>query len=177
MKKLCEFSTVEDFWRYFNHIPKPSEVFTDESGCEKRVEPVTPEGDGSSGGGKVVKEFSLFKKGIEPEWEDPNNQIGGEWFCRQQPMESAQLDMYWQNLVLGVIGNTIESSSLSERFINGVRVVDKGRNFPLFRFELWIRTKDVNVRQRLKENLLQVLTDGVQSAKKGHPTFEWKDHS
>eukprot|EP00957_Ditylum_brightwellii_P038404 2902943-Ditylum_brightwellii.AAC.1 len=29
MKQLCKFKTIENFWRYFNHIPKPSDVFYD----------------------------------------------------------------------------------------------------------------------------------------------------
>lgn len=26
---LCEFNSVQEFWRYFEHIPKPSKVFSE----------------------------------------------------------------------------------------------------------------------------------------------------
>ena len=29
MKAVCEFSTVEEFWKYWSFIPRPSEVFHD----------------------------------------------------------------------------------------------------------------------------------------------------
>ena len=29
MNEVCTFSTVEDFWRYYNNIPRPSEIFYD----------------------------------------------------------------------------------------------------------------------------------------------------
>ena len=168
MTELCEFSTVEDFWHYFNHIPKPSDVFFD-GDCRKKVGPE----------GKTVEEYSLFKKGIEPEWGDPKNVVGGEWFCRQY-VETDVLDLYWTNLVLGVIGEMIEDRSDEDRtyedHINGVRVVDKSRTFPMYKIEIWINTRDVVARERIKNRLLDVITDG-QNSRKTHPKFEWKDHS
>jgi len=164
-KQICKFSTIEDFWRYFNHIPKPAEVFFTGDG-QKLVE--------SEGNAVNVKEYSLFKRGIEPEWGDPGNRTGGEWFCRQQ-IEADCLNLYWQNLVIGVIGNTIDEPDT--RYVNGARVVDKGRNFPLYRLELWISTKDIEIRNRLKTRLMEVITDGCPPPKKGHLNFEWKDHT
>jgi hypothetical protein len=99
MKALCEFRTVEGFWQYFNHLPRPSEVFFDGE-CRKKVGPE----------GKTVEEYSLFKKGIEPEWGDAENVKGGEWFCRQY-FESDVLDLYWQNLVMGIVGDSIDDGS------------------------------------------------------------------
>ena len=85
MKQLCKISTVEDFWRYFQHVPKPSQVFFD-GDCRKLV--------GTEA--KTIEEYSFFKNGIEPEWGDPQNLTGGEWFCRQY-LELDVLDLYWQN--------------------------------------------------------------------------------
>lgn len=164
MKQLCTFSTIEDFWRYFNHIPKPSKVFFDGDSRKKIGQD-----------GKTVEEYSLFKQGIEPEWGDPQNSTGGEWYCRQH-MEGDVLDMCWQNLVLGVIGETIEDETGSNDCINGARVVDKGKSFPMFRLELWINTKDPDVKERIRSKLVDVITDGLPQSKKGNPKFEWKDH-
>lgn len=169
MSELCQFKTVEDFWRYFTFIPKPSEVFFDGE-CRKRVGPEL----------KTVEEYSLFKKGIEPEWGDPANVIGGEWFCRQS-FDPDVLDLYWQNLVLGVVGETIEEASDEDKtyedHINGVRVVDKSRGYPVYKVEIWINTKDEKIRNRIRTTLMDIITDGQPAARKASPKFEWKDHS
>jgi translation initiation factor 4E len=171
MKQLCEFSTVEDFWSYFNHLPRPSEVFFD-GDCRKKLA-VGPEE-------KTVEEYSLFKKGIEPEWGDPQNVIGGEWYCRQY-FEVDVLDLYWQNLVMGIVGETIEDGvdeeGTNEDHINGARVVDKSRNFPMYRLEVWVNTRDPKIKERLQKRLEEVLTDGQPPSRKMHPKFDWKDHS
>eukprot|EP00588_Corethron_pennatum_P015505 CAMPEP_0194266504 /NCGR_PEP_ID=MMETSP0169-20130528/1383_1 /TAXON_ID=218684 /ORGANISM="Corethron pennatum, Strain L29A3" /LENGTH=192 /DNA_ID=CAMNT_0039007205 /DNA_START=99 /DNA_END=677 /DNA_ORIENTATION=+ len=161
MKMLGSFNTVEDFWCYFNHIPKPSQIFFDGENRKK----VGPEG-------KVIEEYSIFKRGIDPQWEDPKNSTGGEFYCRRH-MEPEQLNLYWQNIVLGVVGETLDGD---ENHINGVRVVDKGKTYPMFRIELWIDTKDVGVRDRLKARVVDCIQDGAPVSKKGHPQFEWKDH-
>lgn len=171
MSELCSFNTVEAFWSYFNHIPKPSEVFFD-GDSRKKVGP----------DGRTVEEYSLFKKGIEPEWGDPQNVVGGEWFCRQY-FDPEVLDLYWQNLVMGVVGETIEDSVDEEKsygpdVVNGCRVVDKSRGYPMFKIELWVKTRDPVLQNRLKERLLEIMTDGQPTTgRKSHPKFDWKDHS
>ena len=169
MSELCHFATVQDFWRNFNHIPKPSEVFFDGE-CRKKVGPE----------GKTIEEYSLFKKGVEPEWGDPQNVKGGEWFCRQS-FEPDILDMYWQNLVMGLVGETIEDAvdqdGTLQDTINGARVVDKSRGFPMYKLELWVGTRDAATKDRLRQQLEQIMTDGQPSSRKTHPKFEWKDHS
>jgi len=167
MKALCTFSTIEDFWRYFNHIPKPSEVFFD-GDCQKRV------GEKN----EKIEEYSLFKKGIEPEWGDPRNCDGGEWFWRTN-LDSDVLDLFWQNMVLGVVGETLENPALGSH-VNGARVVDKSRgNYNIYKIELWIDSKDITVRDSIRTKLSEALTHGLPSHKmvRNNPKFEWKDHS
>jgi hypothetical protein len=168
MKELCSFSTVEDFWRNFNHLPRPSQVFFDGE-CRKTVGPE----------GKTVEEYSLFKKGIEPEWGDPENVVGGEWFCRQY-FDSDVLDLYWENLVMAVVGETIEGAvphGGNERdHINGCRIVDKSRQYPMFKIEIWLHTRNEKVRDLIRDRVVDAMTDG-QGSQKSHPNFQWKDHS
>jgi translation initiation factor 4E len=173
MKQLCAFDTVEDFWRYSSHLPRPSEVFFDGE-CRKKVV------DDSSPEGKTVEEYSLFKKGIEPEWGDPKNVTGGEWFCRQY-LESDVLDLYWQNLIMGCISETIEDAideeGTLESHINGARVVDKSRQYPLYKLELWVNTRDPVIKERIRNKLMEVVTDGQPPSKRMQPKWDWKDHS
>jgi hypothetical protein len=49
MREACEFSSVEDFWRFWSFLPRPSEVFFD-GNTRKEVE------------GKTIDGYSLFKK-------------------------------------------------------------------------------------------------------------------
>ena len=48
MAKLCEFATIEDFWRLWNNIPKPSAIFYDGRTKKKFKD-------------RTVESFSLFK--------------------------------------------------------------------------------------------------------------------
>ena len=70
MAKLCEVATIEDFWRAYNNIPKPSAIFYDGRTRKRFTD-------------RAIESFSLFKKNIKPEWEDPANRTGAEWFCRK----------------------------------------------------------------------------------------------
>lgn len=171
MNELAHFSTVQEFWRNFNHLPTPSQVFFD-GDCRKKVGPDQ----------RTIEEFSLFKKGIEPEWGDPANAQGGEWFCRQA-LEPEVLDLYWQNLVFAVVGETIEdavSGPEGPDVINGIRVLDKSRGYPTFKIEIWIKTRDAATKEKVKDRLLELMMDGQSaSSPRGrvHPKFDWKDHS
>ena len=169
---LSQFTTVEQFWKYINFIPTPSQVFFDGT-YRTKVD------------NKTIEEYSLFKKNIEPEWGDPANVIGGEWQYRQC-LDSETLDLQWQNILLSAIGETMEeiidapdgTKTLSS-VINGVRVVDKSRAFPLFRFEIWLSTRDVAVRERVKDRLEEIMTQGQSLAnrKQAPSKWEWKDHN
>ena len=172
MSELAHFSSIPEFWNHFNHLPLPSDVFFDGE-CRKKVGPTM----------KTVEEYSLFKKGIEPEWGDPQNVTGGEWFCRQY-FDPELLDMYWSNLIFGVVGEVIEDYADDSRsfmdHINGIRVLDKSRStMPMYKVEIWLNTRDPAITSKIKEKVLEVMTDGqLQGGKKVTlPKFEWKDHS
>lgn len=157
MNHLGSFNTIEEFWRYYNHVPRPSQVFYDGK-TNKRV------------GDRQIESFALFKEGIKPEWEDAQNAKGGEWMCRER-LTPALLDLYWENLVLGLIGETIDNGDE----ICGARVVDKSRGKDTYyRFELWLRGTDPSTRQRLKDRMLVCLGEGHTG--KNLPGFDFKEH-
>ena len=201
MEKLCEVATVEDFWRAFNNIPKPSNIFFD-GRTRKRF------------ANRSVESFSLFKKNIKPEWEDAANRTGAEWFCRKMfpaqqlgaprpcPMPSprpeqassvlvlsvvyvgvrltpplmfcslstvlAPQDDFWQNLVLGMIGETIDTADE----ICGARVVDKSTGSrQMYRLELWFKRKDQAVADELLQRMCTALGPTAKSCK-----WEFRPH-
>merc|ERR550525_2042255 len=86
----------------------------------------------------------LFRDGISPEWEDHANAGGGHFQILLKPNAQGgggQIDEYWNNLVLGIIGETIDHGDI----ITGVRLVDKltgkGKVNDCIRLELWYHTR------------------------------------
>jgi hypothetical protein len=154
MREVCEFSTVEDFWRHWSFIPRPSEVLSDGK-QHKEID------------GRLIDGFSVFKKGIRPEWEDPMNKTGAD-FSLRKTMSPEALDAYWENMVLGLIGETMDAG----KDVCGCRVVGKnkpGKGGPvrtIYRLELWMAAITQEVADKIKVRFLDVLTDG-DGAKQG----------
>ena len=87
-------------------------------------------------------------------------------------MDPKQLDEYWLNLVLGMIGETIDKGNE----ITGARIVDKSKQQIIYRMELWFRRKDMTVANELKERMQECLADGG-GAMRSVPQFNFRDHS
>jgi translation initiation factor 4E len=83
LRPIGSFGTVEDFWRYYNYIVKPSRM---ENNANQH----------------------LFKKNIKPMWEDAANVKGGKWIVILKG-DKAFLDATWDNLVLALVGETLEA--------------------------------------------------------------------
>jgi len=83
-KKIVTFETVEDFWCLFNNLVPPT---------------------------KLVKgsNYHLFKDGIQPEWEDPENTKGGKWTITYN-LRDANQDDAWMYTLLALIGEEFEDS-------------------------------------------------------------------
>lgn len=163
MKQLLSFTTVEDFWRWFNNYPKPSQIFFDGRNKKMLMREGEPEG-------KCINSLSVFKKGIRPEWEDPANRSGAEW-CLRRVSDLATLDGYWENLMLGVIGETMDNDDE----ICGLRVVDKSKNGRCdFRVELWLRRQDRMVGNIIRGKAEAAMAEGQRSM--NSINLQWKVH-
>jgi len=75
------FGTVEDFWRHYNYLVKPSKL-------------------------ELNSNYHFFKNGIKPMWEDAANVKGGKWVFTFK--DKNLLDACWENVVLGLIGETLD---------------------------------------------------------------------
>jgi translation initiation factor 4E len=129
-KEVASFSTVKQFWSIFNHIPQPSILFSGQrfSRKEKDVE-------------IQIEALMIFRHGIRPEWEDPENVKGGHFQIQIKPNQAgsgATLDELWNNIVLGIIAGQIEPSEM----ITGIRLVDKIATKKMVRIELWFNEMD-----------------------------------
>ncbi|EDW78719.2 uncharacterized protein Dwil_GK12583 [Drosophila willistoni] len=84
--EITSFDMVEDFWSLYNHIKPPSEI-------------------------KIGSDYSLFKKGILPMWEDQGNKCGGRWVINMGRCTKLELDKLWLDVLLILIGETFEHST------------------------------------------------------------------
>lgn len=77
-RMVHEFGTVEDFWCMFHYSYPPS-----------KLENV---------------DYSLFKSGTTPAWEDPSFKSGGRWVVKLEKVKAQNLDDLWLSLSLALIG-------------------------------------------------------------------------
>ena len=79
-RPIITVNTVEDFWSLYNHIEVASRL---------------PPGS----------DYSLFKEGIFPDWEDQRNSPGGRWMINMDKRQRADhLDQYWLEILFFLIG-------------------------------------------------------------------------
>eukprot|EP00929_Paragymnodinium_shiwhaense_P040137 TRINITY_DN20980_c0_g1_i1.p2 TRINITY_DN20980_c0_g1~~TRINITY_DN20980_c0_g1_i1.p2 ORF type:complete len:244 (+),score=55.04 TRINITY_DN20980_c0_g1_i1:186-917(+) len=155
IRKVCEFSTVQEFWSIWNGLPQPSEL----------IEGKKFSRTGQNNQTHTIEAFMIFKQGIQPEWEDQANAKGGHFqLTLKATTPSGQVDEYWNNIVLAIIGNNIEACKV----ITGVRLVDKlsakAKVTDHIRIELWYHststTDEVNQLKRSMEKMLITRLDG-----------------
>ena len=118
--------------------------------------------------GRPIKAYAIFKKGIQPKWEDPSNQNGCDIVIKKY-FPTDILDIYWENLVLGVIGEIIEDSET----ICGCRVVDSTRKNAPHKIELWLNTTEPDVVNRVKAKLYDIIVEEDIQKSNGKPKIDF----
>lgn len=89
-------------------------------------------------------QFSFFQVGVKPMWEDAANMKGGKlWFNVMEDTKSndgadakAFLDSLWENILMALVGETLENSTSEVNDVMGV-VLSKRKNGN--RVAIWIR--------------------------------------
>lgn len=168
-KKVTSFNTVQDFFAIWNGIPQPSELLE-----SKRI--MREQRNGQS---VAIDAIMIFKDGITPEWEHEKNACGGHFQIQlKSSVGGGQIDEYWNNLVLAVVGGTLEPAEL----ITGIRLVDKlsgPKVANAIRIELWFTkfgdTGAVNTLRKNFERCVSVKVDGTIGP--GPPKPDTKPHS
>ena len=110
LKKVITFESVEEFWGIYNNIAPVSDL-------------------------ALKSDYHLFKEGVRPEWEDPQNKHGGKWSYQFKDKRSVNIDELWLHTMLAAIGETLEEEQDGE--VMGV-VVNVRKAF--FRIGIWTRT-------------------------------------
>eukprot|EP00416_Gambierdiscus_australes_P038220 CAMPEP_0171100948 /NCGR_PEP_ID=MMETSP0766_2-20121228/53559_1 /TAXON_ID=439317 /ORGANISM="Gambierdiscus australes, Strain CAWD 149" /LENGTH=232 /DNA_ID=CAMNT_0011560871 /DNA_START=42 /DNA_END=740 /DNA_ORIENTATION=+ len=164
--KVAAFSTVQAFWKLWNHMPQPSELLE-----QKRMVREQPDGL------HVIDAIMIFRENIRPEWEDKMNATGGHFQFQLKPnIGGGQVDEYWNNLVLGMVGATIEPANM----ITGVRLVDKlsgPRAANVIRLEVWFTNFDDSAAvQMLRKNVEKCMATHLDGSQGTPPKCETKAH-
>ena len=111
LKLVGDFGTVEDFWSYFNNMRKPS-------------------------GLEFNANYHIFKQGIKPMWEDPQNAKGGKWILQLKGNQKEKLNDYWETIVLSIIGEMLEPEENGNEICGAVMSKRKTGD----RIAVWNRT-------------------------------------
>jgi len=132
--KLATVETIEDFWQVHNYIQPASQLG---HGCD----------------------YSLFRAGIFPDWEDFQNMSGGRWILRNQDRDN--LDDNWLELLFLLIG---EHAGEEAGLVNGavVNVRNKGDRLALWLKEARDMAGVVRVGRLIKTKLSLGPTSRVQ---------------
>lgn len=83
----------------------------------------------------LKSDYHLFKAGVRPEWEDPQNKHGGKWAYQYKDKRNVDVDRLWLHIMMGAIGETLEDEDDGE--VMGV-VVNVRKGF--YRIGVWTRT-------------------------------------
>lgn len=91
----------------------------------------------------LKSDYHLFKAGVRPEWEDPQNKHGGKWSYQFKEKRNVNIDDLWLHIMLAAIGNTLEDEDDGE--VMGV-VVNVRKAF--YRIGVWTRTVGKSIPNR-----------------------------
>ncbi|CAG0922279.1 unnamed protein product [Notodromas monacha] len=118
--EVATVGTVEDFWALYNHIECCSKL---PQGCD----------------------YSIFKKGIQPAWEDAKNKNGGRWMIQLDKSPSkADTDKYWMEICMMLVGEAFEDDN---ELVNGAVVSVRGKGD---RLAVWLSC-DHSKEDRIKQ--------------------------
>jgi len=108
--EVASFSTVEDFWALFNHIEDGSRL---KPGCD----------------------YSLFKTGVKPMWEDEANKLGGKWDFTSPVSRRCDIDHLFLETIMMLIGENHDETLSNELTGMVLSIRMKGD-----RLAVWTRT-------------------------------------
>ena len=142
---IYEFSTLEEFAMIWKLTPygHPSNLFFDVERQMSKKFQSKPNQDDS-----VTESLFLFRKGVNPEWEDPHNKNGTSLIMEFKNYGSKIIDGIWQSVVFAMVGSTFPHS---ER-IMGFRALDRLKKHDSFKVEIWTSVPDVNPNKSQEEN-------------------------
>eukprot|EP00929_Paragymnodinium_shiwhaense_P000729 TRINITY_DN100964_c0_g1_i1.p1 TRINITY_DN100964_c0_g1~~TRINITY_DN100964_c0_g1_i1.p1 ORF type:complete len:251 (-),score=62.76 TRINITY_DN100964_c0_g1_i1:65-817(-) len=143
-RMVHEFGSAEDFWCMYRHAYPPSKLEN--------------------------ADYSLFKHGVSPAWEDPTFKNGGRWVVKLEKVKAQSLDDLWLSLSLALIGEAFYDQGGD--LVCGAIVSVRSR---ASKIALWLSAaKDEKKVMAIGKEYRQVLsrTPGLQELATKELTFE-----
>ena len=92
-------------------------------------------------------DYMMFKKGIRPEWEDPNNREGGKWVVTlpiEEDMEE-ECGHAWMKSLVSMISGSVDLDEMDQ--VNGIVLSVREKHL---RLSLWCGiSKDVSILKKI----------------------------
>lgn len=142
---IYEIETLDDFaklWKYTTYS-RPSQLFFDVTRNVSKRFSISPDQDDI-----VTESLLLFRKGVNPEWEDPSNKDGSSLQVEFRDATPNEIDSLWKSLVFGIVGNSFPHS---ER-VMGLRVLDRLKKHQMLKCEIWTSVPFKNASKSKAEN-------------------------
>lgn len=141
LQKICAVSSVEEFWRLFNNIKRPSTL-------------------------DVGTNYHFFKEGVQPLWEDPANKKGGKWVLSIKDfVNPLVLDRSWLEVLVMLIGGC----AVKRGIVNGVVVSRRGKKGN--KIAIWTSQTEMAANLELCKELIEALVFACAVQMDQLPTF------
>lgn len=117
---LGTFDTFNDFCRYWNHVPKPRDVFDGVHMLRIASK-------------HMAYGYCIFEEGTRPEWEDAGNRGGVDLVCRLAACAPEVLQTHWDALTLLLLNDALAPAT-------GIRLLQKPdyrRGGVTYKLEVW----------------------------------------
>jgi len=128
LKQCGTFNTVERFWSIFNNLKPASKL-------------------------SLNSNYHVFRKGVEPMWEDPVNIDGGKFVFTvpKKDTRNGRCDECWMLTVIAILGETLDLDG--NQVCGAVVSIRKAQD----RIALWLRSSERNTCIQIGEKWKKVL--------------------
>ena len=155
--KIIDIDSVEYFWRTYNNIPLPQDIF---SNGYKDVEVKI------NGVKYSPNAYSFFQHGVIPTWDDKNNVNGAELSIRKFKGLCDIAEM-WKIALVDLISENFEYSNN----IKGIRIVDSTLpSKPMYRIEYWF--DDISYKDIIEQYILQLFNINTKLLYREHKNIK-----
>ncbi|EOR00300.1 hypothetical protein E3P92_01469 [Wallemia ichthyophaga] len=121
--KIAGFDSLPAFWNTYAYLKPPSTL-------------------------PVVTDYQLFRSGVRPVWEDPENIKGGKWILR---LRKGIVDQLWEDLLLSIIGcNMVDDINDLCGAVVSIRAAEDI-------ISVWIRREDPDLVNSVRDSIYKSL--------------------
>jgi len=120
LQEVFEFNSLDRFSQIYNGSPL-GKVSNNFSLTEKTLNPRQKESEQQIMTNLPVDSYMLFRKNINPEWEDKKNASGGHFSIDFSKLEDEICDNIWKEISCFLVGEIWPHSE----YVNGLRVLYK----------------------------------------------------